>query len=544
MKAEERTISKILTEQIRYEIPAYQRPYSWQTENVEQLLDDIWEAFKANDPEYFIGSLITIEKSKDELYEIVDGQQRLTTLNLIICRLRDKITNPEVKADLAKRILPKNPYTDIAEAPRLTIRPSDMPFFRKYAIDGEIIPPDVRNKIEQNQDRPKLCIADNLKAIGCFFEEPDETTLKQFANYILSRVYIVFVTTDSFNSAYRLFNVLNARGLSLSNADLIKNRLFSDLQGNDEQNKELENRWLELEKTIGIDRLDQFFAHHRSASVAAKARSALHEEYGAITKPYASPFEFLVDLQTSAENYVRILQCNFPEAEAQRAINSLNRVAFEEWIPPLLAFLNKPVENMDVTVFLELLEKTTYQNWVRRLALTARLTVYFQLISAIKGGKSATDIHKIVRDNAQNAEFKTLINGDVYGKPFAKAVLLRIEEHAHDTSVTLKFDGKVTIEHILPQTMTDPYWTSRFDKDTHRTWLHRLGNLALLSGIKNYKAKNYSFEEKQAAYKDRGRITSFETTKPLLQLKQWSTTELAERQEMLTNAALEIWSIN
>ena len=89
MEATERTIGQILTEQIRYEIPPYQRPYSWDKTNVEHLLDDLWEAFEANDEEYFIGSLITIEQDKNALYEVVDGQQRLTTLNLIFARLRD-----------------------------------------------------------------------------------------------------------------------------------------------------------------------------------------------------------------------------------------------------------------------------------------------------------------------------------------------------------------------------------------------------------------------------------------------------------------------
>ncbi|MFB2596107.1 DUF262 domain-containing protein [Paracoccus sp. p4-l81] len=132
MEAAERTISQILTEQIRYEIPAYQRPYSWEKGNVEQLLDDIWEAYEAQDEEYFIGSLITIEREKGRLYDVVDGQQRLTTLNLILARLRDHIEDPEVRADLGKRVLPKNPYTGEEETPRLTLRQRDQSFFRRH----------------------------------------------------------------------------------------------------------------------------------------------------------------------------------------------------------------------------------------------------------------------------------------------------------------------------------------------------------------------------------------------------------------------------
>jgi hypothetical protein len=117
MKADERNIGNVLTQQICYEIPPYQRPYSWNTENVQQLLEDVWEAYNGNDPEYFIGSLITIEKQKDLRYEVVDGQQRLTTLNLIFARLQDHVAEAGAKAALEKRILPRNELTGEVERP-------------------------------------------------------------------------------------------------------------------------------------------------------------------------------------------------------------------------------------------------------------------------------------------------------------------------------------------------------------------------------------------------------------------------------------------
>jgi uncharacterized protein with ParB-like and HNH nuclease domain len=104
MKAEERTIIKVLTEQICYEIPPYQRPYSWERDNVEQLLQDVWDACENSEQEYFIGSLITIEKELDSRYEVVDGQQRLTTLNLILARLRDHIKDEAARAYLGLRL--------------------------------------------------------------------------------------------------------------------------------------------------------------------------------------------------------------------------------------------------------------------------------------------------------------------------------------------------------------------------------------------------------------------------------------------------------
>ena len=156
MEASERTISQILTEQIRYEIPPYQRPYSWEKGNVEQLLDDVWEAYEAGDEEYLIGSLITIERQKGVLYDVVDGQQRLTTLNLIFAKLREKITDPYAMVDLEARVrLPKKNKDDESK-PRLTLRNRDQAFYLKHVLDKQPVSAVHKSELEKTQDKPKL----------------------------------------------------------------------------------------------------------------------------------------------------------------------------------------------------------------------------------------------------------------------------------------------------------------------------------------------------------------------------------------------------
>ncbi|WP_372571709.1 DUF262 domain-containing protein [Ruegeria jejuensis] len=542
MEAAERTISKILTEQIRYEIPPYQRPYSWEKGNVEQLLEDVWDAFEADDEEYFIGSLITIERSKDELYDVVDGQQRLTTLNLIFARLRDAVSEP-AKSTLGKRVLPKNELTGEEETPRLTLRQKDQSFFRRHVLASEEITGAISREIQNKQDAPKIRLTENLGVIDHFLAQRDEKSLKLFANYLLTKVYVVFVTTASWQSAYRLFNVLNARGMPLSNADLIKNMLFARMGGASSKSEELDEQWLQLEEAIGIERLDQFLAHHRSSVTAIKARKTLHEEYKPLIEASGSPFSFLDGITTSARNYLRIQQNGFEDVAARRSLRSLHRVAFEEWVPPLLAYLNNPVEGISEAEFIDLLEKVTYQNWIRRLAFTARLTAYFQLITAIRSGKSADEIRSIFRQNAQNEEFRSLLNGEVYGKPFAQAVLLRLEEADQDESVTKDYGGKITIEHVLPQALKEDYWRERFTDDAHRQWLHRLGNLALLAGIKNYKAQYFSFDRKKKIYSERNNKVSFDTTKLILEQDDWRPEFIEFRQAKMVEAAADIWTI-
>lgn len=541
MKAEERTIIKVLTEQICYEIPPYQRPYSWERENVDQLLQDIWEACENAESEYFIGSLITIEKKLDSLYEVVDGQQRLTTLNLVLARLRDRIQDEAARAYLGNRILPKNVLTGEAEKPRLTLRAKDQAFFRRHVLDGITVPQNQMDGLEE----PQRHLLENMAVADAFLAGKDETTLKRFANYLLSSVYVVFVNTNSFRSAYRLFNVLNARGLPLSNADLIKNALYDKLGNQSSRSQELEDRWIELEETVGIGNLDTFFGHHRTAITATKAREDLFREFEPIIKAEAKdPFAFVETLAVSARNYERIRELDFKETQSFRSIRALHRVGYDEWIPPLLAYLNNPVAAMSEAEFLQLLEKITMQNWVRRLGRTKRLTVYFQLISAIKNKENAEAVRGVFRANANNAELRTLLDSDIYGLPYAHALLLRLEEASQDESVTKTYNGVISIEHILPQALKDPYWTERFNMAQQSIWLHRLGNLTLLSGSKNSQAQYDAFPDKKKIYEQRNKKVSFDMTKAVCETEDWTETVIRQRQERMVEQAWNIWKID
>jgi len=540
MEAHERTISKILTEAICYEIPPYQRPYSWETENVQQLLDDIWRAFEREEPEYFIGSLITIEREKDKRYDVVDGQQRLTTLNLLFARLRDHITDSKAKYDLGRRIVTRNELTDEEETPRLLPRTKDRAFFRRHVLEGIVIATEQLAEL----DAPKRHMAQNLATIDEFLEPRDEKQLKLFANFILSKVYVVFVNTNSLKSAYRLFNVLNARGLPLSNADLIKNTLFEQLGGQRNRADELEGRWIELEDVISIERLDTFFGHHRTSVTGARPTGTLYEEIQPLIRnTQGGPFTFLESIISSAQNYMRIIDAEFSEAAVLRPLRALHRVSHDEWIPPLLAYLNKPIPGLPNSEFVSLLEKITMQSWIRRLGRSARLTVYFQLISAIQAGRSADDVLQIFRSNAQNEEFLDLLGREVYGMPFDKAVLLRLEEAWQDETVTKNYSGLITIEHVLPQSRSDQYWAKRFTEEQHRAWVHRLGNLTLLSGQKNYRAQHSGFDIKKEIYLEREKRVSFDITKEVCQTLEWTADVVLDRQERLMEKARKLWTI-
>lgn len=547
MEAAERTIAQIFAGQIRYEIPNYQRPYSWEATQVGQLLEDVWEAYEARDPEYFIGSLITIEHEKGARYEVVDGQQRLTTLNLVFARLRDAMTEP-AKSELGRLVLPSNALTGETEAPRLRVRQRDQAFFRKYMLEAKEVDAQVRGKIDRDQDAPKQRFLENLKTIDAFIGAHTEDQLKLFANYLLQKVHVVFVTTSSLASAYRLFNVLNTRGMPLSNADIIKNQIFSKFastsETDDNISDEIHERWLELEGLVSVAGMDQFLGHHRMALTGVKARKILHEEFASIIKTVERHEPFLEGLLASAGNYLRIGRKDFHLVETARAARAMSRSTFDDWAPALLAFLNQPLPDMPEVEFVRLLEKLTYQFWIRRIGFNHRFTAYAHVIAAIRDGKSAEELRAVFRRHADDEDMQVELNGDLYRRTFAQAVLLRLEEAAQDASVTKSFGEDLSIEHVLPQSPKAAYWNERFTEDQYVFWRHRLGNLTLLSGNKNKSSQNFDFERKKKIYKERNARVSFDLTKAVLDLPDWTPEVLETRQKELVERAMRLWRLS
>jgi uncharacterized protein with ParB-like and HNH nuclease domain len=536
MKAEEKDLSSIFADNNIYEIPKYQRPYSWNEDNVSELISDVADAFESNLSEYFIGSIITIEKSK-KVYDIVDGQQRLTTLTLIFAALRNLIQNETAKAEIQKKILPINALTDEPEQPRLKVRQKEHLFFYEHILLGKPLDKEhILGEIEQ-----KFIV--NLATIENYFKEKDETYLKKYANYLLQSVYVVFVNTDSFESAYRLFNVLNARGLSLSNGDLLKNQLFGIANSELEQSK-VEQYWNQLEDIIKIKNLDSFLGHYRTALKSTKSKKDLYQEYVDYLKDNnISAEDFCKNLVTSSKNYDKLKSIKFDDNKTIKLVQSLFNVSYDEWIPAVLAYMNNPIDDMSFYEYVELIEKITYQNWVRRLGRAKRNTVYYNLISKINEGTNKEAISNLIYSHTNNTEFFNLLTSNVYGMSYAKAILLRIDSARQDDSVLKTYSGSISIEHILPQNATDNYWSSRFDEIQIIENVHKLGNLVLLSGRKNSQAQNYSFDRKKEIYTRKNETTSFDLTKEVCDTEEWTLDVIKNRQSELIEFAKKLWEI-
>jgi hypothetical protein len=134
------------------------------------------------------------------------------------------------------------------------------------------------------------------------------------------------------------------------------------------------------------------------------------------------------------------------------------------------------------------------------------------------------------------------LGGELHAHRRAR-LLLRLDEAAQDESVTRTYSGRLTIEHVLPQALKDEYWKCRFTEEQHVLWLHRLGNLALLCGHKNYRAQYYDFGRKKKIYSDRNKKVSFDLTKEVCDESEWTADAIKARHQHVLKLAEQTWTI-
>jgi uncharacterized protein with ParB-like and HNH nuclease domain len=518
MQALEKKLQAVFLE--KYIIPDYQRPYSWEEKEAIQLYEDIEEAIEADAKEYFIGSIILIKK--DDIYEVVDGQQRITTISLMLSAIIKCLKDEEAKGHIKKLLMPYNLVTKESGECRLRVRASDEKFYRS------VINWEENTKIDLSDSQERMYINRNIFYER--FKDLSEDKILKFEQYLENNVCLVWIYTETFPSAYRLFNVLNARGRPLSNSDLIKNHILSKSQKDEQDN--IISDWEDIEEIIGIRNLDDYLGYVRTAIVGSKPTSRLQEDFKSVLDEYKKPISiFIKSLLKFANIYIKIKKADFSDNKTKRHFISLSRVYYSDWIPVLLAYYNNDKCGFSEREFIILLEKITYQNWIRSLGRTKRIQVYYDLIKEINNGTGKETIYATLKKHSDDNHLKQSLEGNIYIRPYAKFLLLKIEDSIQDDSVKKEYDGLITIEHILPQTMTEKYWLKRFTEAEKQELVHKIGNLTLLSGRKNSTASNFDFLKKKDVYLNKLKKVSFDITKEICDLNEWNKIELEKRQK-------------
>lgn len=310
INATEKPLGKIFTSDYRFVIPSFQRAYTWQTENIAQLVTDLQDACHNPGTPYFLGSLILVCDGQTK-YQVIDGQQRLISLSIIISVLRELEDDPELIESLNDLIVePGDKLRGIKAEPRLKLRERDTNFFRMYVQEGDLEGLfDLRdNDIESHAQRN---IAINTRQVFDELAKMPTQDRRAFASYLVNEVTLVIVTTDDLAGAHRIFDVMNMRGVPLTASDVFKARTIAEISP--AARNAYASRWDDIMDPLGDDAqtLEAFFSDiHLIISHKAVCTQLLEEFHKDVLKPYAKKqnvISFIDDLLAPYANAWRII---------------------------------------------------------------------------------------------------------------------------------------------------------------------------------------------------------------------------------------------
>jgi uncharacterized protein with ParB-like and HNH nuclease domain len=548
-----------------YKIPEYQRPYVWEDDQIIALLEDVSSAQQfTQDSEYFLGSIVFHSKlSKNEQYrdnELLDGQQRLTTLYMLMAVIRDLSNDEDLKKTCRDAIFQKeNKFKGIPERMRLTfdIREEVQDFAEEFIkIDDSTKRKDhLTNIVSTSQDINIKNMAKAIITMREWFLKNESIDVEDFFIHLMNNVLLIFVSSQELDDAFRLFTVLNDRGVKLRNSDILKAENLKFVT-DDLRRKNYAVFWEELEGELQED-FDQFLSYIRTILVKDKARLSLLKEF---EQNIYNPKEYLRETKQSIPKapllkkgmetfeYIKRYKKHYDfifnntntsigntfEFENLIALLQDNSIA-DIWIPPLLSF-RESFGDTQIFNFLKKLDNKFSADLISGESPTARIEFMNNIIKEIEIVKNKAEINddekiKILLNskifNFNSVSFLNEIEtGQIYKRKFARYILLKLDYLNSGNTQKWNTPSKISIEHVLPQRPApNSQWNKDFTSENHAEWINKLGNLVLISRAKNSSLSNLDYIDKKKKYFNTT-MDVFPNSLKMIQNNHWDLTTL------------------
>ncbi|PDW13835.1 hypothetical protein BB387_00315 [Helicobacter pylori] len=507
-------LKNTLKEELYYQIPIYQRPYQWTEENCEKLLDDLFFNYEDDrESDYFCGSLVLIaisEDSKATTYDVVDGQQRLSTFILLakaLATLYSERLTEESKDYLQESLNGRYKKKDRLNFNAIGFN-SKKDF--QYALTSFNDAPVSNNK--NNYLKNAICLKNYLR-------KKEIEDINDFIEWLYLRVVFITITCPDADKALRIFNVLNARGLPLNATDIFKGELLKELAKEEDQ-KKLVSRWNALSQKCSDNDLtmETLFSWYSTYLNPVTSKEKKEKELVTWFKNLnKTPLEYLKGVEDFYNAYCKVLEMQDWHAHL------LSYLASDFWRIILCTSILHRYSDQDIKALKELLVKFYYQNWVATREEPKKQT-NCNIIKALKENKSVESIASIVvkkylddknitqrfKDNLKDSNLYTkfyFAGKSVKKNSWLKPILILVEYFMSDNAnpAYIKMDDDLHVERILPQN-PDPssQWVKDFSEEERGLYTHSLANLTLLGGKKNTKALsqvlNQDFKEKKEIY--------------------------------------------
>lgn len=586
IESQDFTIDKLFTD--FYVVPSYQREYVWQEEHITQFFQDIWDEFSSNNSgspsEYFIGSVIVCEQ-RDGLYEVIDGQQRMTTAYLLLCAIRDYVQkiNPAEKIEsLAQQIASTNideSGNDVFQY-RIVLQYKDSCGLLEKIAQRQHI---TDSQTTRSSENIKKAYETMLIQINNQIDNDDNPVLKvkKFYHYFTKKVKLVRVKTPSLADALRVFETINNRGVRLDDMDLLKNLMF--MEALPEVYDSLKNKWKQMVDILFQAkeppmRFIRYFILSRYDNVDSLKKQDgiygwfLHKNNRSYYKN--NPINFLDNLLEAAKGYVNFLKGNDVNGQPNRYLINIKYMSSAARTHLMLVLagqhlpndcfteLCKEIENI---FFLYIITREPSGNFDKRFA---------QWCSEIRKIEDSSTLDKFINGSLLpekqrlSERFESVfikLEESSIPKSLLRYILAKISQYIDESAYgsascsELKsyMHKDMEIEHILPQHL-DPGINYSFDKLSEANkYIRKLGNLTLLEESLNASAGNKSYADKKGIYLTSkllltktiavkvqvGKTKVDIAVQDLKTFDEWTSQSIEKRQEMLTKLAKKVWDM-
>jgi hypothetical protein len=541
LDANTRQIGLLLSQDSFFRVPEYQRPFSWDEDNFTDLIDDLIQADR--EQEYFLGTIV-LHKLPTH-FDVVDGQQRLTSLLLLLACLRDVITNSDYKRDIQDKILQrKNVVDEIPQRERVEVK--DRQSFNKIVIaeGGTLIDVDPSSRPEPDRRY--------IQAINVFRSKLNNLTqpeLEKLVTFINKQCVVISLATTGFEEAFRLFTIVNDRGKQLRRIDILKAmNIDPKIVTSPTVRNKLAQDWEETEKQLGEGIFESVFYLIRLILLQDKPQKDLLSEFdkrifGAGKLKRGEPFFELVFSYSKLYAAIFIDKDYVPETAPEhrrfRALIHIMDTEFEasEWRACIVFFAHRYGPNLLYQLCLKV-EKVYLAQWVAGVRKDERFKDYQTILSSIEKSKKPQEVLSSIKFD-EEAIKEAVGRPDVYNVGFGKYLLLRLELATTEHDQVREFDAK-SVEHVLPQNPAEGSdWLKKHDPLALKEYVNSIGNLVLLSKSKNSSAKNLDFADKKAKYLQ-SRVTDYPRSVQVLAYPEWTKEVIADRtqnaQELILKA--------
>ncbi len=556
------TYRRLMGNGLTYRIPRFQRDYSWTDDEWEDLWLDILGTIKEDgEPAHYMGYLV-LQSEDDKTFDVIDGQQRLTTLSLIalavltnLQRLIDEKNDPDRNRQRMEQIRQTyigylDPVTLVSRS-KLTLNRNNDAYYQTYLVPIGHLPQrgfrasehSLRKAFEwfdrRVRDYVRQTVGEEGRALASLIETMSDRLF-----------FTVITVTDELN-AYKVFETLNARGVRLSATDLLKNYLFSVLHRSDRHEHEmktLEDRWEAMVGRLGSESFPDFLRVHWNSRRSFVRQTELFKTIRGQVSTREAVFTLIREMEEDMETYLGLTHPEASQWSSQlRACASDLRMFSVRQPFPLLLVARRVFNDADFEMLMRACVMISFRyNVIGSLPANEQERVYNQVAEKISRREinAAADVLTSLSsiypaDEVFRAAFanKVVRTTQTRNRRVVRYILCHLERHLDGREYDFDSDT-FNLEHVLPQN-PGAGWEA-FTEEEIEAMVFRLGNMTLMETGKNRDLGNLDYAAKRSVYA----ASVFALTRTLAQeTANWTPERIAARQSWMARQATSIWRI-